>query len=189
MKNGMGRRLHARLIRIPLAVVMLLGAALFGLTGAHAAPPGSGAGAGPAALPPATSGFGPIRTLDGTLCVQPLANSESGLVLKPCNGSSAQKWFFDPKENGNHIINQLAGLCVYMNGPVAGGSPNIQTGCTTVTNEDWAVSDTFANTTIVSRASHRDTNLCLTPQLSVAGAPLLILTCNGSFNQLWAVGP
>lgn len=141
----------------------------------------------PPYLPPAPSP--PIRNAATNLCVQPLADAESSLVQVTCNENIvAQRWIFVPNSNGNHIVNQKSGLCVYMNGPVSSGSPVIQSDCTTVTNEDWKVTPPPAVTIIMSRASRRDTNLCLTPESPNPDALLRIFTCNCSRAQLWVIG-
>jgi hypothetical protein len=137
----------------------------------------------------AAGGFSVIRNVQTNLCVQAQTDGESSLVQTICNTDNpAQRWVFVPNSNGNHILNQRSGLCVYMNGPVASGSPVIQTGCTTVTNEDWKASTPPAITTIMSRASHRDTNLCLAPESSAIGALLRIFRCDSSDAQRWVIG-
>jgi hypothetical protein len=137
----------------------------------------------------AAGDFSVIRNVQTNLCVQAQTNGESSLVQTICNTDSpAQRWVFVPNSNGNHILNQLSGLCVYMNGPVAPDSPVIQTGCFTVTNEDWKASMPPAITTIMSRASHRDTNLCLAPESSAVGALLRIFNCDNSNAQRWVIG-
>jgi hypothetical protein len=180
MKLSPTLRPRARFAGILLAGMMTLVAILAGSTAVQAATT--------AAATPAANAFAEIKNADTGLCIQPQANSESDLVQTFCNGSQAQHWIFVPNSNGSHIVNQAAGLCVYMNGPVSSGSPIIQTGCTTVTNEDWKSSTPPAVTTIMSRASHRDTGLCLAPESSGAGALLRIFTCNGTNAQLWVIG-
>jgi hypothetical protein len=159
---------------------MTLVAILAGSTAAQAATTGAAA--------PAANAFTEIKNVDTGLCVQPQINGESDLLQAACNGSQAQHWIFVPNGNGGHFVNQAVGLCIYMNGPVATGSPVIQTGCTTVTNEDWKNTPPPAITTIMSRASHRDTNLCLAPSSAGVGALLRIFTCNGTNAQLWVIG-
>jgi Ricin-type beta-trefoil lectin domain len=185
MKISPTSRPRARLTGILLAGTMMLVAILASSTAAQAATTGA---ATRTAATPAANAFAEIKNADTGLCIQAQTNSESDLVQTFCNGSQAQHWIFVPNGNGNHIVNQVAGLCVYMNGPVSSGSPVIQTGCTTVTNEDWKATPPPAVTTIMSRASHRDTNLCLAPESTGPGALLRIFTCNGSNAQLWVIG-
>jgi hypothetical protein len=180
MNSSLTARPRARLARILLTGAVMLATIVAGSTAAQAATAGAAA--------PAASAFAPIKNVETGLCVQAQADAESPLVQVACNDSLAQHWIFVPNSNGNHIVNQLVGLCVYMNGPVASGSPVIQTGCTTVTNEDWKVATPPAVTTIMSRASHRDTNLCLAPESLANGALLRIFTCNRTNAQLWVIG-
>jgi len=136
------------------------------------------------------AGFAPIRNVDSHLCVQGQTSGESSLIVAGCNESPAQRWIFVPVPGTNdwQILNQGSGFCVYMNGPIANGSPVIQTGCGNVSNESWKNSTPPAITTIMSRAGRRDTNLCLTPEFPAAGALVDINTCTGSANQLWSIG-
>jgi hypothetical protein len=174
------RRRARPVVQILLAGTMILAAILVGSTAAQAATS--------ATVTPAANAFAEIRNADTGLCIQAQVNAESPLVQVACNNNQAQQWIFVPNRNGNHIVNQLAGLCVYMNGPVTSGSPVIQTGCTSVTNEDWKNTGPPAVTTIMSRASRRDTNLCLAPESAASGALLRIFTCDGSNAQLWVIG-
>jgi hypothetical protein len=183
MKISSTSRLRAKLAGSLLAGTMLVATILAGSTAAQAAPP-------TAPAQPAVSAFAPITNVGTGLCVQAQFNAESPLLQATCDSSLAQRWIVvaGGNNNGNHIINQLSGLCIYMNGPVASGSPIIQTDCTTVTNEDWKTAAPPAVTTIMSRAGRRDTNLCLAPEALGAGALLRILTCNGARTQLWVIG-
>ena len=165
-----------------LAGAMMLATVLVGSTTAQAATTAD-------AAPAFANAFAPIRNVETGLCIQPRFNTESELVQVGCDQNNlAQRWIFVPNRNGNHIVNQLAGLCVYMNGPVSSGSPVIQTGCTDVTNEDWKNAAPPAVTTIMSRASRRDTNLCLAPESLAPGALLRIFQCNSSNVQKWVIG-
>jgi len=140
------------------------------------------------AATPAASDFFPIKNIATGECVQPQFDVESVLVSMPCTNTPAQRWVFDRNSNGNHIINQLTGFCIYMNGPVTSGSPVTQTSCSTVTNNDWKVTPPPTVTTIMSRASGRDTQLCITPDPPGISEILRILPCNGALNQFWLIG-
>jgi hypothetical protein len=137
--------------------------------------------------PAAPSAFAPLKNFDNGLCVRPEINGEAQLRMATCNAADlTENWIFVSKSNGSHIVNQLSGLCVYMNGPVITGSPVIQTGCTTVSNEDWQPATAPpAVTTIMSKAGFRNTNLCLSPNSS---GLVVIFTCNGSTEQQWVIG-
>jgi len=166
------------LARTLLASAMMLTTILAGSTAAQAA-----------TTPAAASAFTQIRNAQTGLCIQPLTNGESLLAQRACNPTNlAQRWIVVPKNNGNHIVNQASGLCMYMDGPVAHNSPVIQAGCTTVTNEDWYLSFSPPSvTTIESKADHEYTNLCLAPQSTAVGARLKVRQCGGGI-QNWVVG-
>jgi hypothetical protein len=138
-----------------------------------------------AAAAPAANAFTTIRNVDTNMCVQAQADAESPLMQTACSDSQSQRWIFVPNSNGNLIVNQRTGLCVYMDGPVVSGSPIIQTGCNGVTNEDWKATLPPSVTRIMSRTGHRDTNLCLAPQDSGVFALLRLFPCNGDLAELW----
>lgn len=168
----------AVLAAILLASATMSGAILVGSTAAQAA-----------TTPAAASAFTPIRNVQTGQCIQPRANAESQLVQVACKPDNhAQLWISIPKNNGYHIVNQLSGLCMYLDGPVSSGSPVIQAGCTTVTNEDWSHRKPPAVTRIESKAGHDYTDLCLAPQSFAAGALLRVVTCNTTNVQKWVIG-
>jgi hypothetical protein len=167
-----------------LARVLLAGALMLttGLAGSIAAP------ATPAA---AASVFHQVKnSFWNQRCIQPQSNAENALlVLDACDRDDlAQYWFFDRNSNGNRIINQLSGLCVYLNGPVAAGSPIIQTRCGTVTNYDWKNLAPPSYSQIISRARHENTGLCITPSSFQTGQPVKVVVCTGAAFQYWHLG-
>lgn len=172
------------------------GAAAILLAGAVLAATATPANAQPA--PPASlrAVFHPIKNVGTSKCLQPEGGStgEATIVQMTCNGSLTQQWqfFLIPGNTGAyHLINQLSGLCMYMNGPVAPGSPIAQVECTDVSNEDWISSAPPPEVvTLKSRAGHRPTNLCIDVPggQSTEGLPVQIFGCNGSLAQRWIVG-
>jgi hypothetical protein len=139
--------------------------------------------------------FNPIKNVGTGLCLQPQGGGggEVVIVQERCVPNSlTQNWQWR-QVNGSvyQMINQLSGLCVYMNGPVAARSPLIQAGCTTVSNEKWKPSGTPPDVvSIQSYAGNRNTNLCVEAEnaSTAAGARTWIQTCNGSLAQRWIVG-
>lgn len=180
------RRLARSAGSLLAGATMLATTILLGSTAAQAATTATTGGGEAGAA--AANAFTEIRNVETRLCLQPLARGESSLVQVACNGSAVQQWIFVPNRNGNHIVNQADGLCVYMDGPVSSGSPVIQTGCSGVSNDDWKAAVPPAVTRIMSRAAHRDTNLCLAPESGVGGALMRIFTCNDRPIQQWVVG-
>jgi len=170
----------AMLARIVLASVMMAITVLVGSTAAQAAE---------------ADEFFEIRNANTGLCIQPLTNGESLLVQRPCIPTeTAQRWAFVP--NGfirqfgvNHIVNRRSGLCMYMDGPVASGSPVIQATCTRVSNENWRNSTPPFVTTIESMAGNNFTKRCITPESLGAGAVLRIFDCyNSNPARRWVIG-
>jgi hypothetical protein len=156
---------------------------------------GSVTGSASAATPigPFSGVFQPIRNVGNNLCLQPQGGGggEAVIVQMPCDGGNTQAWQFLGGGNDYKLINQNSGLCMYMNGPVAARSPIIQAGCTTVSNELWKPAPPPPDVSqIMSRAGHRDTNLCVdVPQQSTTpGLGVQIWPCNGTLAQRWVIG-
>lgn len=157
------------------------------------------AGSGLAQATPVTAAagvFSPVRNVGNGKCLQPEGGSsgEARIVQVTCNGGVAQGWLFQLFSGSStdyRLINQLSGLCIYMNGPVSTGSPLIQAGCTQVSNERWKPSAAPPNVvTIMSKAGHRDTGLCVDVPGGEAteGLGMRIWTCNGTLAQRWVIG-
>ncbi|MBT2387564.1 RICIN domain-containing protein [Streptomyces sp. ISL-11] len=138
--------------------------------------------------------FHPIKNVGNNKCLQPAGGStgEVAIVQSACTGALAQQWqFLKVTNSGYHLINQLSGLCMYMNGPVAAGSPIAQVECTTVSNEEWKSTPAPPEiVTLMSRAGHRDTNLCVDVPGGQAdeGLGVQIFGCNGTLAQRWIAG-
>ncbi|MEU4213343.1 RICIN domain-containing protein [Streptomyces sp. NPDC026206] len=168
------------------------------LAGAGSAATATPAHAQPAqasAVTPSAGVFNPIKNIGNSKCLQPAGGStgEVAIVQATCvTGSLAQQWQFLRLSGGNyHLINQLSGLCMYMNGPVAARSPIAQVECTTVSNEEWKSSSPPPDVvTLMSRAGHRDTNLCIDVPggQSDEGLAVQIFGCNGTLAQRWTIG-
>ncbi|MEN8651583.1 RICIN domain-containing protein [Streptomyces sp. 21So2-11] len=117
------------------------------------------ASAQPAPSNPISGVFRPITNIGNNKCLQPAGGStgEATIVQATCNGSQTQQWLFIDRGGIYHIVNQLSGLCMYMNGPVRAHSPIAQVECTTVSNEDWKSSLPPPEiVTLMSRAGHRE---------------------------------
>lgn len=137
--------------------------------------------------------FNPIKNTGSNMCLQPQGGSagEANLVQATCNGGIAQGWLFQQLSGTTwRIINQL-GNCMYMNGPVASGSPVAVVGCTpAVSNHSWQpIPAPPSIGTLKSRAGNA-TTLCLDVPggQPTEGLPVRVFRCNGTPAQAWVMG-
>jgi len=175
----------ARLAGMSLAGAIAIGTGSITGGAAHADPSSSDGAVN------AIGAFRAIRNAASNQCLQPQGGStgEALIVPAPClpandRNADTQSWIFRSASGVLQIVNQRSGFCMYMNGPIASGSPVIQAGCSTVSNELWRVSPAPPSVGEVrSWAGHGDTHLCL--DLPVTGAAVQIFPCDGGIAQHW----
>jgi len=139
-----------------------------------------------------------MRNSGTGMCLQPQVESmgEAIIVQSPCRNIfdplvDAQLWSFSPSISTGvyRIVNQRSSLCMYFNGQkIEDGTPLVQTGCNSTSNEMWKPSATPPDLmTVMSRLGVRDTGFCMEEAFAFDGWPLNVRQCNGSSVQTFNV--
>lgn len=153
-----------------------------------------------AVSPNAIGEFHLIRMVNTQLCLQPAGGSTGDvpIELAPCTLSAGeQNWLFISQSQGQEIVNQKSGKCIYYDSDelvdgwsITHASCNIFGTNSPASNALWKPSGTTGLATLMSRLHHRDTGFCLdVPDGNpFPGTTMQIWHCNGTPAQAWIVG-
>lgn len=106
---------------------------------------------------------------------------QANIVQEPCTGATSQQWSLVPFGGGYHIVSQLSGQCLTINGPsTSKGARLIQYPChgTTQNNDQWTFTAFGGGYHIVSVYDGRCANVLNAS--TAAGAQLVQWPCQGT---------